>query len=124
MAKANRYSQIIEAIFLKTYKKGITEIPFTREDIVSTAKNLNIPLPKNLGDLLYSFRYRTSLPLTITKNAPEGFEWIIRSTGRASYKIVISKETNFRPSEHLVETKILDATPGLIKKYAMSVSVK
>jgi hypothetical protein len=36
MAKANRYSQIIEAIFLKSYKKGITEVPFTRDEIVTT----------------------------------------------------------------------------------------
>jgi hypothetical protein len=31
MAKANRYSQIIETIFLKSYKMGVTDIPFTRE---------------------------------------------------------------------------------------------
>lgn len=120
MAKVNRYSKIIEAIFLKSYKKGVTEVPFTRDDIVSTARKLKIPLPKNLGDLLYSFRYRTSLPETIIKNAPAGFEWIIRSTGRARYNIVLNKETSFRPTEHLAETKILDATPGIIKNYAMS----
>ena len=53
MAKANRYSQIIEAIFLKTYKKGITEIPFTRDEIITTAKKLQIQLPKNIGNILY-----------------------------------------------------------------------
>ncbi|HEX5151732.1 MAG TPA: hypothetical protein VFW07_09795 [Parafilimonas sp.] len=120
MAKANRYSQIIEAIFLKSYKKGVTEIPFTREDIVNTAQKLKMPLPKNLGDVLYSFRYRASLPETIIKKAPEGFEWIIRPAGRSSYKIVLAKQTNFKPTEHLAETKILDATPGIISKYAMS----
>jgi len=81
MPKGNRYSQIIEAIFFNSYKKGIAEIPFTREDIELTASKLEIKLPKNLGDLLYSFRYRTALPKSITDTAPEGFEWIIRSTG-------------------------------------------
>lgn len=120
MAKANRYSQIVEAIFFKSYKKGVIEIPFTREDIVRTAEKLKIPLPKNLGDVLYSFRYRASLPDTITKKAPEGFEWIIRPAGRAMYKLVLTKQTYFKPTEHLAETKIPDATPGIISKYAMN----
>lgn len=120
MAKANRYSQIIEAIFFKTYKKGITEIPFTRDEIVTTASKLKIQLPKNIGDVLYSFRYRASLPEGIIKKAPEGFEWIIRPAGRALYKIVLTRQTYFKPTEHLAETKIPDATPGIITRYAMT----
>ena len=120
MAKTNRYSQIIEAIFMKSYKKGLTEIKFTREDLVTTAQRLHIQLPKNLGDLLYSFRYRASLPESIIKRAPEGFEWIIRPGGRALYKIVLTKQTYFKPTEHLSETKIPEATPGIISKYAMN----
>ena len=120
MAKANRYSQIIEAIFLKTYKRGITEIPFSRDEIIGIAAKLKLQLPKNLGDILYSFRYRIPLPQSITKKAPKGFEWIIRPSGRALYKIVLTKQTYFRPSEHLADTKIPDATPGIISKYAMN----
>jgi hypothetical protein len=120
MAKANRYSQIIEAIFLKSYRKGVTEIPFTRDDIATTASNLEIQLPKNLGDILYSFRYRTALPTSVIKKAPEGFEWIIRPVGRALYKIVLTRQTYFKPTEHLAETKIPEGTPGIITKYAMN----
>lgn len=120
MAKANRYSQIIESIFLKSYKKGVTEIPFTRAMIETTATKLKIQLPKNIGDILYSFRYRTALPLSIIKKAPKDFEWIIRPAGRSLYKIVLTKQTYFKPTEHLAETKIPDATPGIISKYAMN----
>ena len=120
MSKLNRYSQIIEAIFLKSYQEGKTEIPFTRDEIISSAAVLNIELPKNLGDILYSFRYRASLPANITDKAPKGFEWIIRPVGRALYKIVLTRETYFKPSEYLAETKIPDATPGIISKYAMN----
>ena len=120
MAKSNRYSQIIEAIFLKTYKKGLTEISFTREEIEKTAKNLKIKLPKNLGDVIYSFRYRALLPRTILKKAPKGFEWIIRPVGRALYRLVLTRQTYFKPTVHLAETKIPDATPGIISKYAMN----
>lgn len=120
MSKTNRYSQIIEAIFFNSYEVGATEIPFTREEIELTAAKLEIKLPKNLGDLLYSFRYRIALPKTIIDTAPEGFEWIIRSTGRSLYKLVITKQTYFIPTEHLAETKIPDATPGIISSYAMN----
>lgn len=120
MAKANRYSQIIEATFIKYFKKGMREINFNREEIIATAAKLKIDLPKNIGDLLYSFRYRTDLPETIVAKAPEGFEWIIKSVGRASYKMVLIRQTNFKPTENLAETKIPDATPGIISMYAMS----
>ncbi|HEX8020830.1 hypothetical protein [Mucilaginibacter sp.] len=120
MVKNNRYSQIIEAIFFKTYKIGLIEIPFSREQIELTANELNIKLPKNLGDILYSFRYRTPLPEKIVNTAPKEFEWIIRPAGRALYKIVLTRQTHFKPAEHLTETKIPDATPGIISKYAMN----
>jgi len=51
----NRYSQIIEAIFSKYFEKVSKEILFERLDIVTAAKKLRIRLPKNLGDVLYSF---------------------------------------------------------------------
>lgn len=120
MAKLNRYSQLIEAIFFKSYKKAITEIPFTREEIEQTAIELQIKLPKNLGDILYSFRYRASLPKTIIDTAPGDFEWIIRPAGRSMYKFVLIKQIYFKPTDHFAETKILDATPGIISRYAMN----
>lgn len=53
----NRYVQIIEQIFLKYYTEGATEVSFEREDLSNVARKLKIKLPKNLGDILYSFRY-------------------------------------------------------------------
>jgi len=85
---------------------------------VSQAKALNIKLPKNLGDVLYSFRYRTQLPETITSKAPKGYEWIIRASGRGQYRFSLVKKSRIIPSEILAETKIPDATPGVITKYA------
>jgi hypothetical protein len=116
----NRYVQLIEAVFFKHYRKGAKEVLFERSDIVQAAEQLRIKLPKNLGDVLYSFRYRTPLPKSITDRAPEGFEWIIRPAGRARYKFVLATETAILPSKALVETKIPDATPGVISQYAMS----
>ena len=65
----NRYEAIIEAIFLAKHELGQREVAFERQDIISIAAKLNIDLPKNLGDLIYSFRYRTVLPPGILAQA-------------------------------------------------------
>ncbi|MDZ7365104.1 MAG: endonuclease [candidate division KSB1 bacterium] len=116
----NRYVQIIEQIFLKYYKEGTTEVPFAREDFSTVARKLKIKLPKNLGDILYSFRYRIDLPESIRAKAPAGQEWVIRPRGRARYAFVATRLTMITPSEIMAETKIPDATPGVIMKYALS----
>lgn len=116
----NRYAQIIETIFLNKYQAGLTEIAFERLEITRVARKLKIKLPKNLGDILYSFRYRTQLPASISRKAPKGSAWIIRPAGRARYKFVLAAEVEIVPSKLLVETKIPDATPGIIAKYSLN----
>ncbi|MEK7729659.1 MAG: endonuclease [candidate division KSB1 bacterium] len=117
---ANRYSQIIEQIFFKRFTESASEIPFIREDLVRVARGLKIKLPKNLGDILYSFRYRTSLPDSIRVKAPEGQEWLIQPRGPARYAFVLAPMVNFIPSPWMEEIKIPNATPGVIAKYALS----
>lgn len=116
----NRYIQIIAAIFSKYYQEGSTEILFERSDLTQAAEELGIKLPKNLGDVLYSFRYRIELPENLVKKAPQGYEWIIRPAGRARYKLVLTTQSVIAPSTILVETKILDATPGIISRYSLN----
>jgi DNA methylase len=116
----NRYTKLIESIFFKHYKEGDLEIEFERSDLSRAAEKLKIVLPKNLGDVLYSFRYRTQLPESILAKAPAGSEWVIRAAGRARYKFVLAPKSTITPSTVLAETKILDATPGIIAKYALN----
>lgn len=116
----NRYSAIIAAIFAKYHKPDLTAFDFRREDIVTAANELGISLPKNIGDVLYSFRYRADLPISVTEQAPEGYEWVIRSIGKAQYRFALVEKARIAPSKMLAETKILDATPGIIARYAIS----
>ena len=116
----NRYAKILVAIFKKHFKKGATEIDFERTEFSHIANELGITLPKNLGDVLYSFRYRTLLAKSITSKAPKGYEWIIRPAGKGKYKLVAVKQANIAPSNVLTETKIPDATPGVIANYSMN----
>ena len=116
----NRYVQIIEKVFLKYYQKGAAKVTFERSDLIQAASELNIKTPKNIGDILYSFRYRTPLPKSILEKACEGHECIIRPVGTARYAFVLTSQNRIVPSEMLVETKIPDATPGIISKYAIN----
>lgn len=81
MTEPSRYAQIIEEIFRSRYKAGAVKVTFEREDIVRAAKKLGVKLPKNLGDVIYSFRYRAPLPESVRVKAPRGKEWIIRPAG-------------------------------------------
>lgn len=120
MTEQNRYEQIIEHIFFSHYEDGTTEIPFTREEISQAGEELKLKLPKNLGDVVYSFRYRNDLPAAINARAPEGLTWIIRPDGRSRYRFVAIIDPQIIPNLLLAETKIPDATPGIVSMYALS----
>ncbi|MGA2174929.1 MAG: DNA methyltransferase [Verrucomicrobiota bacterium] len=118
--KANRYSAIIEKIFFSRYEAGMREVPFEREEMEKFASKLKVKLPKNLGDLVYSFRYRAMLPETIVSLAGPEEIWIIRPSGRGKYSFVLVKNTPILPNELMAITKVPDATPGIVAKYAFN----
>lgn len=122
VTSSNRYAQILGHIFLQRYEDGAESIAFTRLDIEDAAKQLEIRLPKNLGDVIYSFRYRTALPAAIADRAPPGKVWVIRPAGRSQYLFaaVSAGMATIRPNPGLVETKIPNATPGVIEMYSLT----
>ncbi len=117
---ATRYPRIIEEIFLSRYKKGAETVPFEREDIVRVARKLGIGRPKNLGDLIYSFRYRAPLPPSVASRAPKGKVWIIRPAGKGKYRFVACDDAEIIPGKRLAQTKVPNATPGVIEMYSLS----
>jgi hypothetical protein len=118
MKRPNRYSAIIERIFTSKFQAGARLIDFAREELETVARQLQIKLPKNLGDLIYSFRYRTNLPKRIQDKAGEGETWIIRPIGKGRYRLALVTARPIQPNTNLTTTKVPDATPGIIAKYA------
>ncbi len=108
MNKKNRYKQLVEHVFFEHFVDGANVIEFKREELENAAEKCKIPLPKNLGDVIYSLRYREGLPESIRVKAPEGKSWIIRPAG----KIV--------PNSNMSETKVPNATPGIVELYSLS----
>lgn len=122
MAKSsqnNRYLQIIEGIFFERFSPGLNQFEFARSDIEDKAAELGIVLPKNIGDVLYAMRYRLALPHSILLTQPTGREWIIEGAGRARYRFKLVTATRIRPNENLLRIGIPDATPELIRAYAL-----
>jgi hypothetical protein len=118
--KTRIYSEILERIFSSKYKPGADQVEFARDDISRAARELGIRLPKNLGDLIYSFRYRATLPESLREKAGIGKTWIIRGVGPAKYTFVLIADTPLAPNPSLAQTKVPDGTPGVVAKYALS----
>ncbi len=118
-ATPNRYAQIIERIFFAHHSEGATEVCFERSEIEAVAQELQINLPKNLGDIVYSFRYRVALPASIREQATEGRQWIIRPAGRSKYCFALVAEHDITPTPLKAETKVPDSTPGLVAMYSL-----
>lgn len=119
-AKPNRYAQLIEDIFFRQYKVGCRTIDFTKDDLIETADKIGIKLPNNVPDVIYSYRSRGGKTEKVRKTEPKGFQWVIRGKGKGKYSFSLAKEISLEPNPDYVETKILDATPGIINRYALT----
>ena len=117
--RPNRYTAIILKIFQDRYKPGDDNVPFRREDIQEAAETLRIELPKNLGDVVYTFRYRAPLPQEIQSLSGPERMWIIRPAGLGSYQFNLVPTVDLRPNRNLAVTKVPDATPGIIELYSL-----
>lgn len=117
---ANRYSALIDRIFRDRYKAGMTEARFRRDDLTRAATALRIKLPKNLGDVIYSMRYRAALPAAIARTQPKGKEWVIEGKGRSEYAFRLVTISRIVPNGNMAAIKIPDATPEVVGAHALS----
>lgn len=115
----NKYTQILSRVFAEKHSAGDERVEFTRNDLLEAAAALGFELG-NIGDLIYSFRFRYELPEEIQEHAPEDREWVIRLAGRAVYAFELVDQKWITPNPALVVTKIPDATPAIISRYALN----
>lgn len=117
--KTNRYKVLIEHIFFNHWSEGVTSFEFARDEIETVAASLLMKLPKNLGDVLYALRFRIGYPQKIIGTQPDGLEWIIEGAGRARYRFRLVRAIRILPNPNLVTTSVPDATPEIIRAYAL-----
>jgi len=116
----NKYDQIIEHVFFKHFKEGDETVTFKREEFGAAARALGIDLPKNLGDVIYSYRFRKPLPKRIRATEMGGRQWTIRLSGHGQYAFCLVERAEIVPSQARAAIKVPDATPGIIAMYALS----
>jgi hypothetical protein len=114
------YESLIVRIFKRHFKPGLRSFEFDREEIESVASELKVRLPKNYGDLIYSFRYRRAFPTEIAATAGAGREWVIEGAGPSRYRFRLGIGSRIIPNAQLKAIKIPDATPEIISANAMS----
>lgn len=115
----SRYHALIEKIFFDHYRDGDTEIFFERSDLKTAAHDLGIVLPDNLGDVIYSIRFRTPMPESVLATQRNGLEWIIELAGRSKYRFRLTKINRIVPNPNLATIRIPDNTPEIIAAYAL-----
>ena len=119
MPRITKYDRIISQIF-RTYDDGTASFTFPRTAIAEAADAQGLSAPKNVGDVIYTYRSRRDLPAEIQQRAEAGREWIIRTVGTAQYEFIQVRWGGAQPSQSLAETLIPDSTPALIEKYRQS----
>lgn len=117
MNKIGRYNAVIIEIFRQHYQPNLSYFEFNRVEIEEVANKLDIKLPKNYGDVLYSFHFRRPLPKAITDTAPPGLEWIIELAGHRVYVFRLSQINRIIPNQNLLQIKIPNSKPEIIIRY-------
>lgn len=116
----SRYVQIIAEIFRRNYTEGATSVEFDREEFHRVADDLGLERARNVGDIVYSFRYRRELPDSVQQKAPPGTTWVIVGRGSARYAFEARRTARILPSPALGPIKMPNSTPGLVDRYALS----
>jgi len=121
------YQQVISDVFLSRYKAGVNRLEFTRDDLFNSIQKLGFELKgeekivaKNLGDIVYTFRFRKDFPPEILRTAPKNKMWIITGKGDARYEFRLITTPSLDADPDWFVTKIHDATPEIVRRFALN----
>lgn len=122
MAKGqrNRYEQVLIHVFNEHFKAGDVEVAFARQELLDACEELGLTTISNIGDAIYSLRYRNDFPHEIASRAPEGMIWQLITVSRSNYVFRATVDIPLEPRPQLAVVKVPDATPGIIVEHTMS----
>ena len=112
------YDKIIAALFKKKFKlkQKISELNFTKDELVETANELGIQL-RNAPDVIYTYRSRRALPERILRTG----NWVLVPKGKGRFSFAKSKRATFiEIPEGLASIEILNALPEIVEKYTQN----
>lgn len=118
--RGGKYAKIFEHVFAQNWRDGAEEVPLNRDQLITAARELDIDLPKNIGDVVYTFRYRSAMPESIAEKAPAGKIWIVVGRGDARYAWILVQDAPLVPQPHRLAVKVPDSTPGIVASHVMT----
>lgn len=113
----NAYDSIIADVFSAKWTRGAKRFEFPRDDLAVAAKRTGVKAPKNLGDVIYTYRFRRPFPPAILNTAPTGKMWIVTGKGDALYEFRLITKPNLSPDMGWAVSKIHDATPEIVRRF-------
>ncbi len=119
LSQQSKYDRVIERVFQSRYEKGALRIMFTRDDLLDAANQEEVHI-RNIGDLVYTYRFRRELPESIRKTSFHGRSWSIRLAGNGIYEFVQRKTRLIKPDPNLEVIDIPDATPDIVERYSFN----
>lgn len=110
------YRNVVLGLFEKHYQGDDRPFEFAQSEYDAICEQKGVPRIGNKADLVYQYRFRRPLPPQI--KPPKDREWVIELAGKGKYKFVPRKLKWITPTKGLVEIKVPDQTPEIIKQYA------
>src|SRR2546423_2980 len=104
-SKGSVYGDAIRTVFFKGYVKGINRFIFNRRELLEAMRSRGLLMPKsseeeiakNIGDIVYTFRFRKAFPKEILETAPTGKMWILLGVGDARYEFRLITTPSLAP---------------------------
>jgi hypothetical protein len=125
--KKSLYAEVITAVFERHFRPGLSRFDFARADLLKVMADMGLDLTgdektiaRNIGDIIYSFRFRKSFPEAIDRRAPAGKMWIILGRGDAKYEFRLITIPKLAMDESLQKSKLHDATPEIVRRFKLS----
>jgi hypothetical protein len=116
--KEQIYRTVVLGLFENHYKGKGQPFDFAQREYDAICKEKGVPQIGNKPDLVYQYRFRRPLPPEIEAEQSGGKKWVIELAGKGKYRFALLKLKWLTPTEGLVEIKIPDQTPEIIKHYA------
>jgi hypothetical protein len=127
-SKGSIYGDAIRTVFFNGFKKGINRFSFSRRDLLDAMKARGLliaarneeEIAKNIGDIIYTFRFRKSFPKEVLETAPSGKMWILLGAGDARYEFRLITIPSLAPDPNWFVTKLHDATPEIVRRFKLN----
>jgi hypothetical protein len=127
--KKDAYKKIIIGVFEKHYKPGIRRFAFSRSELLAEAEKVGLDVESsadsttrtaNIGDVVYTYRFRKAFPPEILKTAAKEKMWIIAGAGDGQYEFRLITTPKLTADEGRFTTKVHDATPEIVRRFALN----